>query len=50
MEHIEQLVWEFLENLNFDLENDNETSELCNELLDNILSKIKQGYVNNLIK
>ena len=45
MEHIKQLLWGLLEELDFDLTNNKEASKLCDIYTSHIENKIKQlGY------
>ena len=43
--HVEQYVWNLLEDLGVDLENNNEASEKCNECIENIINKYDK-YIN----
>jgi hypothetical protein len=43
---IEQYIWTLLEDLGFDLENDNDTSELCDKCIDRIFNVIKRHNEN----
>ena len=44
--HIEQYIWELLENLEIDLDDDNGASELADECINNIVNKIDKYYDN----
>ena len=37
--HVEQYLWNLLEDLGIDLENNNEASERCDECINNIVKK-----------
>ncbi len=43
--HVEQYLWTLLEDLGFDIENDNEASQKCDECIYNIMAK-HHKYLN----